>query len=165
MDSISKKICIVGQFGVGKTSLLRRYVSSIFSEEYLSTIGVNIEQKKIQIGDKELKLIIWDIAGESSVTVINPSYLKGAHAVFYVVDLSRKETIINLSQNIDNMSNLVSGRPVTTLLNKSDLLSETGLKEILEKVSVKDYYITSAKTGENVNEAFEDIAKKLINEA
>jgi len=63
------------------------------------------------------------------------------------------------------MSNLVSGRPVTTLLNKSDLLSETGLKEILEKVSVKDYYITSAKTGENVNEAFEDIAKKLINEA
>ena len=90
---LQKKVCLLGGFGVGKTSLVRRYVQSIFSDTYLTTVGVKIEKKMVNVGAAEVALILWDIAGEDDITGIRTSYLRGAAGYFLVVDVTRGETL------------------------------------------------------------------------
>src|SRR3984885_13254997 len=90
---IQKKVCMLGGFGVGKTSLVRRYVQTIFSDTYLTTIGVKIEKKTVNVGSASVALILWDIAGEDEVKTIRTSYLRGAAGYFLVVDVTRGETL------------------------------------------------------------------------
>src|SRR5262245_66480054 len=90
---LQKKVCMVGAFGVGKTSLVRRYVQSIFSDAYLTTVGVKIEKKVVNVGAEPVTLILWDIAGEDDVAPIRTSYLRGAAGYFLVVDVTRAETL------------------------------------------------------------------------
>ena len=90
---LQKKVCVLGAFGVGKTSLIRRYVESIFSDAYLTTVGVKIDKKTLTVGTEPVTLILWDIAGEDEVTPIRMSYVRGAAGYFLVADGMRAETL------------------------------------------------------------------------
>jgi len=91
--SQKKKICMVGSYGVGKTSLVARYVRGIFSEKYFSTIGVKIDQKSVEYNDGLVTLILWDLYGEDQKQQVHMSYLKGASGYFLIVDPTRPETV------------------------------------------------------------------------
>src|ERR1700733_11841325 len=90
---LQKKVCLLGPFGVGKTSLIRRYVQSIFSDAYLTTVGVKIDKKMLTVGTEAVTLVLWDIAGEDDVTSIRMSYVRGAAGYFLVADGTRAETL------------------------------------------------------------------------
>ena len=91
--SLKKKICLIGAFAVGKTSLVRQYVYSLFSEKYLSTVGVKIDKKLLVMDGRELELIIWDLHGEDDFQSVRMSYLRGASGCIYVVDGTRRVTL------------------------------------------------------------------------
>ena len=90
---LQKKICLLGAFGVGKTSLVRRYVDTIFSDTYLTTVGVKIDKKVMTVGSEQMALILWDIAGEDAVSAVRVTYLRGAAGYLLVVDGTRPETL------------------------------------------------------------------------
>lgn len=158
---ISKKIILVGNFGVGKTSLVSRFVHEKFSDHYLTTIGVKIDKKVIELKGNHVNLILWDIAGETSSTKVPKNYILGAHGVMYVFDCTRPETFENLSEDIFLFRKEIPNAPLIVLGNKSDLLEESSIEKI--KASIKsEFLFTSAKTGENVEEAFLSLTNNLL---
>ncbi len=162
---IKKKICIMGAFAVGKTSLVERFVNSIFSDKYHTTIGVKTDQKDIVIGDKEIRLIIWDINGEDDFQSVKPSYLMGASAFLLVADGTRKETIKVAEELKELVFNTIGDKEFYLLINKSDLKNNWDIdKSIIDKLINMGWNIveTSAKTGENVEETFINLSKNLI---
>lgn len=163
MTQISKKIILVGYFGVGKTSLVKQFVHSIFSDKYLTTIGVNIEKKQIQIGDTQLTFLIWDLAGEESINRMNGTYFKGASGALYVFDVSREETYTDLAEKLDGIPAKVGKTiPVLAIGNKSDLLEEAQLHDLKQKLGTLVHTFTSAKTGAQVETSFEDLGKAVL---
>lgn len=158
---IVKKVVIAGHFGVGKTSLVSRFVHQKFSDQYLTTIGVKIDKKVVQIGDATIKMMLWDIAGESSAMKIPKKYLAGAHGLLYVFDLNREETYKDLDSDLFELHKSLKGCPSIVLGNKSDLVEEE-LIEKLQKSIVADFKTTSAKTGTNVEESFLKLAKEML---
>lgn len=159
---MNKKIILLGHYGVGKSSLVRRFVHSQFSEEYITTIGVKIDKKTIQVGDTSLTLLIWDIAGENGQQKIPQSYRLGAHGAIYVFDLSRPATYANLEKEILALQELIPGIPIQILANKLDLSSEKQIAEVMEAIRPYQAKATSAKTGEHVDDAFELLARKIL---
>ncbi len=155
----------MGAFAVGKTSLVERFVKSIFSNKYLATIGVKIEQKDIQIADKLIRLIIWDINGEDDYQNVKTSYLKGMSGYFLVADGTRKETL-EIAKDLQEIAQTSSGNDVFTLLiNKSDLTKTWEVDDnLINEFKAKGWniIITSAKSGENVEEAFTDLANRIL---
>jgi small GTP-binding protein len=162
---IQKKVCMLGGFGVGKTSLVRRYVQSIFSDTYLTTIGVKIEKKTVDVGAAAVALILWDIAGEDEVSTLRTSYLRGAAGYFLVVDVTRGETL-EIAQSIrDRVTSEIGSVPFLFLFNKADLKEDWEIPEqFLEDLRHGGYVVlrTSAKTGEGVEEAFQELAKRMV---
>ena len=158
----SKKIVLTGHFNVGKTSLIKKFVHSIFSEQYLSTIGVNIEKKQVIIDDTQLNMIIWELAGEDSVDKTPRSYLMGTHGIIYVFDLTRESTWLNLQEQLDKLKIIVPNVPISIIGNKNDLISEKERDAILQSLPVNCSYTSSAKTGENVERLFMELAKELV---
>jgi small GTP-binding protein len=162
---LQKKVCLLGGFGVGKTSLVKRYVQSIFSDTYLTTVGVKIEKKMVNVGAAEVALILWDIAGEDDITGIRTSYLRGAAGYFLVVDVTRGETLA-VSKSIQaRVTAEIGSVPFLFLFNKSDLKEQWDIPE----KSVGDLQDaghvvlrTSAKTGEGVEEAFQTLAQRMV---
>jgi small GTP-binding protein len=162
---LKKKICLLGAFGVGKTSLVRAFVHSIFSEEYLSTIGVQISEKTVRIGCDELKLMLWDIAGEEEFFQIPSNYVAGAAGYLLVVDGTRPETLETALEVKERVDREVGDLPCLLLFNKSDRVEDWNLSEERIDAFRSDGWIclrTSAKTGENVEQAFSDLAARLI---
>lgn len=159
---ISKKIVLVGHFGVGKTSLVKRFVQEKFSEDYQTSIGVKVDKKVVKVGDAEVSLLIWDIAGEASLNTIPDSYLMGAHGGIYVFDYSREATYNNFADQLSIIRNKLSNVPMVLVGNKSDLVSEDVRNGILEEVGLEGVLSTSAKLGEGVEAIFEKLARKLI---
>lgn len=163
---VQKKVCILGDFSVGKTSLVRRYVEGRFDDKYISTIGVKISRRIVEIGDdKKISLVIWDVAGSEEFNGAHLSYLQGASAALLVCDLTRKTTLASLRKYASVMLS-VSPRAVFVLLaNKSDLVEQIELTqdEIASMASNLEcpWFLTSAKTGEHVEEAFLTLAKAL----
>ncbi|MGH8605890.1 MAG: Rab family GTPase, partial [Gammaproteobacteria bacterium] len=90
---LQKKICMLGFFGVGKTSLVRRYVSSVYSDTYLTTVGVKIDKKTVTVREQTLNLLLWDIAGADDISALRTSYLRGAAGYLLVADGTRPETL------------------------------------------------------------------------
>jgi len=161
---ISKKICMLGSFAVGKTSLVQQYVHSIFSDKYLTTIGVKVDKKEVTIGNQEINLLIWDVYGEEAFQEMQASYLRGASGYLLVADGTRKETLDRAYEIHGDAEKITGGAPFMLILNKWDL---TGLWEI-EDDTVQDLTLagmsvlrTSAKTGHNVEEAFRILAEKI----
>jgi small GTP-binding protein len=162
---LQKKICMLGAFGVGKTSLVRRYVQSIFSDSYLTTVGVKIEKKTLDVDGNSLILLLWDIAGEDEVSPIRTSYLRGAAGYFLVADGTRAETL-DVARSIQTRVEAEVGRvPFLLLLNKADLTESwdvsAGALGTLEDAGWR-MVRTSAKSGQGVEEAFQDLAKRLL---
>ena len=162
---IKKKICILGAFAVGKTSLVEKYVKSIFSDKYHTTIGVKTDQKDVVVNGTDVRLIIWDINGEDDYQHVKPSYLMGVSGYFLVVDGTRKETLKVAFDLQQLVTKTVGEKEFILLINKSDLKDsweltekdEQQLKQIGWKVER-----TSAKTGENVESSFHNLAERIL---
>ena len=156
---IVKKVLLVGSFGVGKTSLVRRFVNNEFSEDYISTIGVRVSTKMVQENKQVLKLLIWDIAGTEENERIPKAYFLGACAAMFVFDLSREETYSNISGYVDDIKELSGLDNFIIIGNKVDLLSLKELEEVKNSIPEEIDFITSAKEDENVEDAFKLLAK------
>jgi len=159
---ISKKIVLVGHFGVGKTSLVKRFIQEVFSEEYHTTIGVKVDKKVVKIDNNEVSLLIWDIAGEASLDAIPDMYLTGAQGAILVFDYSREATYINLPEQLDFIKKKLNNSPIVLVGNKNDLVNENEIKNILDGLNFGQIISTSAKTGEGVEDLFENLARKMI---
>jgi len=151
---VTKKVLLVGNFGVGKTSLIRRFVNNEFSEDYISTIGVRVSTKEIEIKSDSLKLLIWDVAGMQKDETIPKAYFLGASAAMFVFDLSREETYLEIHKYVEDVKKLSGLKKITVVANKKDLLDDAQLSVVMSKVKIKVDFVTSAKEGENVEDAF-----------
>ena len=160
--SVSKKVILIGHFGVGKSSLVKRFVHQKFSDQYVTTIGVKIDKKVVQVNGFEVSMIIWDIAGEDSQQKVPASYRLGAHGALYVFDMSRPSTYENLAQELSYLNEIIPGTPIQILANKVDLLSDAERTKALSMLSDYNVFPTSAKTGEHVEKAFELLAKSMV---
>jgi len=159
--SISKKVILVGHFGVGKTSLVSRFVHQKFSDQYLTTIGVKVDKKMLTIDGAEMNLILWDIAGESTATKIPKAYTMGAHGILFIFDVSRPETYDHISEDIFELQKNLKDPGLVVLGNKSDLVDDQFIENIKSQTKM-DILFTSAKTGVNVDNAFENLAKQML---
>lgn len=167
MSAVTKKICMVGDFGVGKTSLIRQFVERQFSDRYLSTVGVKISRKTVTLtNDQPLKLLIWDLEGKTKFKAIAPTYLQGSSGVLLVADATRTETIEGLSQHQQDFLAVNPEGRIVVALNKADLIDPEA-QPVLEKhlSQIGDRVIgtrwTSAKNGQNVDELFELLANSF----
>ena len=155
---IAKKVLLVGSFGVGKTSLIKRFVTNEFSEDYISTIGVRVSTKTILTENNEVKLLIWDIEGINGTNKIPKAYFLGASAVLYVFDVSRESTYKNIEEKIAAVLELSGQKKMTVVGNKKDLLTTAELQLVKDAIPIPIDFITSAKEDGNVNEAFNLLA-------
>ena len=158
---IQKKICMLGAFSVGKTSLVRRYVSSVFSDAYLTTVGVKIDKRVIDLDGREVTLILWDIAGEDDVSTVRLSYLRGSAGFVLVADGTRARTL-DVARPVQSRAQGEHGEvPLTLLVNKSDLAEQWTIADAeLGALRAAGWSVrrTSAKSGEGVEDAFRELA-------
>jgi small GTP-binding protein len=157
---VSKKVVITGHFGVGKTSLFNRFISNTFSEKYLTTIGVRVDKRLVQLDGQEVSLILWDLAGEVSQDKVPRSYFMGASAVVYVFDLSRPATYTRLADDLLYIQSILPDVLLRKVGNKKDLVGEDTLEKV--RTETQPDLFTSARTGENVEELFLGIARTLL---
>ena len=173
MSTIAKKICLIGDFNVGKTSLIRRFVEDKFSDRYLTTIGVKISRKSLIVeseatSQRQVNLLLWDIEGRTPEKAIPASYLKGAHGAIVVGDLSRVDTLERVHNHLDDFMQVNPQGKTVVALNKADLLSPEKLAKINQIYSFGDHetvlqtWSTSAKTGAFVEEIFQQLAAEVI---
>ncbi len=160
--TLSKKVILLGHFGVGKTSLIKRFVHQKFSEEYLTTIGVKIDKKVVTVDGKELSMIIWDIAGETVSQRVPESYKLGANGAIFVFDLTRPSTYEKLEEEIAYLKSILPPTPFVLVGNKVDLVEEDKLNTIKQILPNKNIFFSSAKTGNNVEDLFNSLAKLMI---
>jgi small GTP-binding protein len=151
---LSYKIVLVGNFGAGKTSLIRRFVENSFSEEYLSTIGVSISKKLLQ----NATIMIWDIEGETEYKPIFKQYLLGAKGFIVVGDLMRQETLKQIKHHIALSHEVIPNAPIAIALNKSDLQHTITQQDIDNLWDLSQDIVaiekTSAKEGTQVESLF-----------
>lgn len=159
---ISKKIILTGSFGVGKTSLFNKFIYNKFDDKYLTTIGVKVNKKSIEIEGKEVSLLLWDIAGEVSQDKIPNSYFLGSSGVVYVFDLTRPSTYKNIGSDIEYLKGMADEAIIKIVGNKCDLLENDKIEEIKAILQTPVDIITSAKTGENVEELFHTLGKAFL---
>ncbi|MDW3650684.1 MAG: Rab family GTPase [Bacteroidia bacterium] len=165
MDStnwISKKIALLGYHAVGKTSLISQFVEQKFPESYLSTIGLKVDKKTVELGDHRLELIIWDIAGQENMAHIPQYYLNGCGGFIYVIDVSRPSTYEDLKTKLHMIQSMVPGAEMVIAANKKDLLSASELEEVLASCEIRPDISTSAKENDNVEDLFNMLASKLL---
>lgn len=162
---MKKKICLLGAFAVGKTSLVQQYVHSIFSDKYHTTVGVKIEKTRVELNGDCVDLIIWDLHGEDEFQHVRLSYLKGSSGLIFVADGTRQDTLataLNLKQIAENTIGRV---PSVILVNKEDLKDlweiGPGILEEMEKSGIP-VIRTSAKTGKAVTRAFEQLTRNML---
>ena len=161
---LSKKVTLIGPFGVGKTSLFRRYIDDAFSEDYKSTLGVQIQKKVITMPNGvELSLILWDTEGHMEISEGRTAYLMGSHTFIYVFDLTRIDTYKNINTQLTFLKENFPNVPVKVIGNKLDTVFKTKVQETLKEENVKFDFLTSAKTGEAVENLFNEIASELTN--
>jgi small GTP-binding protein len=162
---LQKKICMLGAYAVGKTSLVSRFVRSIFSEKYQTTVGVKIDKKTVRLDDKELSLILWDLVGEDDYIQVRMSYLRGAAGYLLVADGTRRATLDKAVELQQRTEGEIGNLPFILLINKLDLIDDWGIKESdIASLSANGWQVvaTSAKTGVGVQETFLALAQKTL---
>jgi small GTP-binding protein len=160
-----RKICMLGAFAVGKTSLVRRYVEGIFSEKYLTTIGVKIDRKSVSVEGRRLDLILWDLNGEDDFLKVKVSYLRGAAGYLLVADGTRLESLETAFQLQARAEEAVGSVPFVIVLNKLDLARdwEISPNDLAGRLRPGCPAIrTSAKTGAGVEESFFTLAQLIL---
>ncbi len=156
---------MVGAFATGKTSLVAKFVYSIFSEKYQTTVGVKIDKKNLEVQEQELNLILWDLYGEDEFQKLRTSYLRGSSGYLLIVDGTRKSTLQTAFDLQKKVEQSVGKVPFILVLNKWDLEDEWELdSENIEAIEQKGWTTikTSAKTGLNVEEIFYTLASKIL---
>ncbi len=159
---ISRKVILTGSFGVGKTSLFTQFIYNKFDDKYLTTIGVKVNKKSLEIDGEELSILLWDIAGEISQDKVPVSYFLGASGIIYVFDLSRPSTHLNIASDIEYLKKMIPDGIIKLVANKRDLVTAEQIEQIIKKINLPIDAVTSAKTGENVEELFLILGKDLI---
>ncbi|MCB9161477.1 MAG: Rab family GTPase [Caldilineaceae bacterium] len=177
---ISKKICLLGDFAVGKTSLVRRFVYDRFEDKYISTIGVKVSRKSLVVAGApasgggasgqgapvEMSLLIWDLAGSEEFDRVRASYVRGAAGAILVCDLTRRQTFDSLPQYLTDLTAVVPDVRVAVVGNKSDLVDEQALSpEELTTFAAQleaPAYVTSAKSGAHVDDMFRHLARAML---
>ena len=165
---IQKKVCMLGAFAVGKTSLVARFVKSVFSEKYLTTVGVKVDKKDLTVDDRQVSLMLWDINGQDDYQAVQQSYLRGTSGYLLVVDGTRRatlETVSKLQQVVESVAGPV---PFVVVLNKADLSQQWQVDERgLMKIADRGWPIvrTSAKTGEGVEETFTKLTRAMLGQS
>ena len=170
MKQLTTKICLLGDFSVGKTSLARRFVESRFDDRYLSTIGVRVSRKVLQItadAPTTLTMLIWDTAGSEPFSTITQTYYQGSSGALLVCDLTRSETLESLAHYIHEFLRINPGVPLGIIGNKSDLesqrtISSDSLRSTAERYGAP-WYTGSAKTGEGIEQAFQELGAIICN--
>ena len=164
MTATAHKLCMIGDFGVGKTSLVSRFVHSTFSEKYLTTIGVKVDSKEVALaGRAPCKLVLWDIAGKSHLDALNMTYLRGASALLLVADGTRERSLHAALNLLMQSRTLLPDATIVLAVNKLDLVEQwevapAALNELRRTLPVHE---TSARSGEGVEAVFADIATRL----
>lgn len=165
-----KENLLAGEFAVGKTSLIRRFVEGKFEDKYLSTIGTKISRKNLQLthGAKtvDLTMLIWDLAGGEKFDHMMQNYYRGAAGAIIVCDLTRPETAEAVKKYATDFWNINQQAPLVIVANKIDLveqrlISDTDLTAVADFCHAP-YYVSSAKTGENVETVFQSLGQRLI---
>ncbi len=167
---VKAKICLVGDVAVGKTSLIKRYVLESFDDRYVATVGTKVTKKTLDVSWKgvpaTLDMMVWDIMGEKGFrALLRDAYFEGTHGVLAVCDLTRKDTFYDLNNWVQMVRKQVGDVPIVFLGNKADLgervvVSPDELARMGAILNAK-YFLTSAKTGQNVNEAFQSLADAI----
>jgi small GTP-binding protein len=165
MRTLQKKVCLLGDFAVGKTSLIRRFVEDRFDDKYLSTIGVKISRKSLTREDHFLNLLIWDLAGGDDFSKAGSSYLRGAAGALVVCDLSRQETLAPLEYYAQQLRALNETAVLIFIGNKADLVEEQEISPDdlagIAQAYAAQCLLTSALTGSNVEDAFSCLAQQI----
>ncbi len=162
---MQKKICMLGSYAVGKTSLVAQYVHGIFSEEYLTTIGVKIDKKSVEIEGERIDLLLWDLNGQDRFQDVSMSYLRGSAGYLLVADGTRKDTVEAALLLNERAQEALGQVPVLLLINKNDLADEWEVDHrVVDDLRARGWtvLITSAKTGTRVDEAFHTLAQRLV---
>ncbi len=156
---------MLGSFAVGKTSLVRRYVESIYSDAYQTTVGVKVDKKELKVKETEITLVLWDLYGEDEFQKMRWSYLRGSSGYLLVGDGTRRATLDKAFLLEQRVREEVGEIPFVFVINKSDLVADWQLDESLEGQFAAQKWsvlLCSAKTGENVEEAFTQLARKML---
>lgn len=162
---LQKKICMLGSFAVGKTSLVRRYVESIYSDVYQTTVGVKVDKKVVTVDTWEMTMVLWDLYGEDEFQKMRWSYLRGSAGYLLVGDGTRRATLDKAFLLEERVRKEVGEIPFIFVINKCDLVADWQLDDSLEsQFAAKNWIVlrSSAKTGENVEEAFSQLARKML---
>ena len=162
---LQKKICMLGAYAVGKTSLVSRFVRSIFSDKYLTTVGVKIDKKSLEIDNVNLSLILWDLAGEDDLYQVRMSYLRGSAGYLLIADGTRRATLDKALELHQRALAEIGEVPFTLVVNKLDVLEDWEIQESdLTSLSESGLQVvaTSAKSGVGVEETFQALARKML---
>ena len=165
------KIVLLGDAAVGKTSLITRYCEGFFEEDYKPTLGANIIRKDVNLEDinTKVRLIMWDLAGQEKYSVIRSMYFQGCVGAFLVYDITRYHTFDSINSKwLKDFKRYVKKEGAYILIgNKSDLKKQRAVpaedgKELSEKIKASDFIETSAKLGENIEEAFSLLVNQIL---
>ncbi|MEN8249199.1 MAG: Rab family GTPase [Bacteroidota bacterium] len=159
---ISKKVILLGHFGVGKTSLIKRFVHQKFSDDYITTIGVKIDKKIVKVDDMEISILIWDIAGEHTRQKIPESYKLGAHGTIFVFDVTRPSSYEQLAVDIEHMHSVLPPVPFLLVGNKTDLVDKEEIAALKQTLPEAEYFFTSAKNGDHVDKVFRNLTRMMV---
>jgi small GTP-binding protein len=164
---VQKKVCLLGDFGVGKTSLIRRFVEDRFNDRYLTTIGVKISRKSIERPYGSMNLLIWDLAGSTGFdSFTNPSYMQGTSGAMIICDITRRDTLAIIAEYA-RQSRIINPRIRLVFVgNKVDLAEERvvtdqDLRDVSSTFGDGTFFLSSAKTGERVDDVFFSLADKI----
>lgn len=162
---LQKKICMLGSFAVGKTSLVRRFVESIYSDQYLTTVGVTIDKKVLRTGAEDLTLVLWDLSGDDAFQKMRMSYLRGMSGYLLVIDGTRRATFDKAVELEEKITREMGKIPFVCALNKTDLAEQWEIQPADEStLAARGWTVlrTSAKTGESVEDAFARLAQAMM---
>ena len=174
--AVSKKVCLLGDFAVGKTSLVRRFVYDLFDDRYISTIGVKVSRKTVAVLREDelldLTLMLWDLAGSEEFDRVRASYLRGASGAVLVCDLTRPDTLNGVHRYLQELQEISPDAHAIVAANKLDLVQQppVGIRPALDLEQVRaaaaglgaPYYLTSAKTGDEVEAVFRHLGQRLV---
>jgi small GTP-binding protein len=161
---ILMKVCLLGSFAVGKTSLATRFTESSFSDRYHTTVGVRIHKREVDLDGVELKIVVWDLAGEDELVKLRVAYLRGSSGYILVADATRRETIHVALRLKATAEEAIGAVPCILAVNKLDLVDEAAAQKIREELNGTglDLRWTSCKTGDGVDQAFLALARKMM---